>query len=124
MTISRIGLDTSKHVFQIHGVDENEQVVLRRQVRRGEVEKFFAKLAPTRIGIEACGASHLVASRKRVSDWQRHHPQAEDIFLTPRAWRLGIANVLTNCTHPRARESWWLIEACLRALILRRIGDR
>jgi transposase len=58
MTIIRIGLDTSKHVFQVHGVSENEQPVLRRQLRRGEVEKFFAKLAPTRIGIEACGASH------------------------------------------------------------------
>ena len=58
MTIIRIGLDTSKHVFQIHGVDENEQPVLRRQLRRSEVEKFLAKLPPTRIGIEACGASH------------------------------------------------------------------
>src|SRR6266403_3658031 len=58
MTIIRIGLDTSKHVFQIHGVDENEKPELRRQIRRGEVAKFFAKLAPTRIGIEACGASH------------------------------------------------------------------
>ena len=58
MTIIRIGLDTSKHVFQIHGVDENEQPVLRRQIRRQEVAKFFAKLTPTRIGLEACGASH------------------------------------------------------------------
>ena len=58
MTIIRIGLDTSKHVFQLHGVDENEQPVLRRQIRRSEVAKFFAKLAPTRIGMEACGASH------------------------------------------------------------------
>jgi transposase len=58
MTIIRIGLDTSKHVFQIHGVDENEKPVLRRQIRRSEIAKFFAKLAPTRIGIEACGASH------------------------------------------------------------------
>jgi transposase len=58
MTIIRIGLDTSKHVFQIHGVDENERPVLRRQLRRREVAKFFAKLAPTRIGLEACGASH------------------------------------------------------------------
>lgn len=47
MTIIRIGLDTSKHVFQIHGVDENEQVVLRRQIRRSEVAKFFAKQPPT-----------------------------------------------------------------------------
>jgi len=58
MTIIRIGLDTSKHVFQIQGVDENETPVLRRQIRRSEVAKFFAKLAPARIGIEACGASH------------------------------------------------------------------
>ena len=58
MTIIRIGLDTSKHVFQVHGIDENEQPVLCRQVRRSEMEKFFAKLAPTRIGLEACGASH------------------------------------------------------------------
>jgi len=58
MRIIRIGLDTSKHVLQVHGVDENEQPVLRRQLRRSEVEKFFAKLAPSRIGLEACGASH------------------------------------------------------------------
>ena len=58
MTIIRIGLDTSKHVFQIHGVDEGEQPVLRRQLRRHGVVRFFAKLAPTRVGMEACGASH------------------------------------------------------------------
>jgi transposase len=58
MTIIRIGLDTSKHVFQIHGVDENEKPVLQRQLRRSEVAKLFAERAPTRIGIEACGASH------------------------------------------------------------------
>lgn len=58
MRIIRIGLDTAKHVFQVHGVDEQEQPVLRRQLRRGEVEKFFGKLPPTRIGLEACGAAH------------------------------------------------------------------
>src|SRR5436305_283577 len=61
MTIIRIGLDTAKHVFQVHGVDENERAVLRRQLRRGEVEPFFIKLAATRIGLEACGASHYWA---------------------------------------------------------------
>jgi len=58
MRIIRVGLDTSKHVFQVHGVDEADQPVLRRQVRRGEMEKVFAKLPATRIGLEACGASH------------------------------------------------------------------
>ena len=56
--IIRIGLDTSKHVFQLHGVDAQEKVVLRRQLRRGEMERFFTALAPTVIGLEACGASH------------------------------------------------------------------
>lgn len=58
MTIIRIGLDTSKHVFQLHGVDEREAPVLRRQLRRGEIERFFKKLPPTQIGLEACGAAH------------------------------------------------------------------
>ena len=58
MTIIRIGLDTSKSVFQVHGVDEHERPVLRRQLGRAQMEKFFAKLPATRIGLEACGASH------------------------------------------------------------------
>src|SRR5260370_2564128 len=58
MTIIRIGLDTSKHVFQLHGVDASEQPVLRRRLGRKQLEPFFAKLPPTRIGLEACGASH------------------------------------------------------------------
>ena len=59
--IIRIGLDASEHVFQVHGVDDAEQPVLRRQVRRSEMEKFFAEQPPTRIGIEACGAWHYWA---------------------------------------------------------------
>jgi transposase len=56
--ISRIGMDTSKHFFQLHGVNVAEKVVLRRKLRRKEMAAFFEKLAPTVIGIEACGASH------------------------------------------------------------------
>ena len=54
----RIGMDTSKSVFVLHGVDGAERLVLRKRLRRGEVEAFFAGLAPVRVGIEACGASH------------------------------------------------------------------
>jgi transposase len=56
--ISRIGMDTSKHVFQLHGVNAAEVVVLRKKLRRKAVAAFFDKLAPTVIAIEACGASH------------------------------------------------------------------
>ncbi len=56
--VSRIGIDTSKHVFQLHGVDASDEVVLRRKLRRKEMVAFFEKLAPTVVAIEACGASH------------------------------------------------------------------
>lgn len=56
--VIRIGLDTSKDLFQVHGVDGSERVVLRRQLSRSQVAKFFAALSPTVVGLEACGASH------------------------------------------------------------------
>src|SRR5258708_1724652 len=56
--IIRIGMDTSKHIFQLHGVDSAERPVLRRKLRRGEMLAFFAKFPPTIIGMEACAASH------------------------------------------------------------------
>lgn len=56
--IIRVGMDTSKEVFQLHGVNSAEEVVLRRKLRRREMVAFFQKLPPTVIAIEACGASH------------------------------------------------------------------
>jgi transposase len=59
--ISRIGMDTSKHVFQLHGVNAADAPILRKKLRRKEMVAFFEKLAPTVIVIEACGASHHLA---------------------------------------------------------------
>ena len=59
--VIRIGIDTSKSVFVLHGVDAAEQPVLRRKLRRRQMAEFFAKLAPLQIGIEACGAAHYWA---------------------------------------------------------------
>jgi transposase len=56
--ITTIGLDIAKSVFQVHGVDGNGQVVIRRQLKRRYVIAFFEKLAPCLIGIEACASSH------------------------------------------------------------------
>jgi transposase len=58
MEFKRIAIDTSKHVFTLHGVDEQERPILRREFRRAQVEAFFAKLAPTEVVLEACGGSH------------------------------------------------------------------
>src|SRR5271157_695777 len=59
--LARIGMDTSKHFFQLHGVNAAEKVVLRKKLRRKEMVAFFKALAPTVIGIEACGSSHYWA---------------------------------------------------------------
>src|SRR5437764_12868799 len=56
--ITTIGLDIAKSVFQVHGVDADGQVVVRRQLKRRYVLSFFEKLAPCLIGIEACASSH------------------------------------------------------------------
>ncbi len=56
---SMIGLDLAKNVFQVHGIDASGKVVVRRQLRRRQVEKFFAALEPgVVIGMEACGGAH------------------------------------------------------------------
>jgi len=57
-TISTIGLDIAKSVFQVHGVDAAGQVIVRRQLKRRQVLTFFRKLPPCLIGIEACASSH------------------------------------------------------------------
>jgi transposase len=57
-TITTIGLDIAKSVFQVHCVDANGDVVLRRQLKRRYVLAFFQKLPPCLVGIEACASSH------------------------------------------------------------------
>ena len=56
--ISTIGLDLAKSVFQVHGIDAAGRVVVRRQLRRGEVLGFFARLRPCLVGMEACATAH------------------------------------------------------------------
>ncbi|NGO56305.1 IS110 family transposase, partial [Allomesorhizobium camelthorni] len=62
----RIGMDTSKTVFQLHGVDAAEQPVLLKKLRRGRVLAFFAGLSPLKVGMEACGAAHYWARELRA----------------------------------------------------------
>lgn len=58
MKIKAIGLDLAKHVFQVHGVDAQEQPLLRRQLKRAQVLAFFARLEPCLVGMEACASAH------------------------------------------------------------------
>src|SRR3984885_7118801 len=58
MSISMIGLDTAKTVFQIHGVDETGRMEIRRKLRRNDLITFFEKQATCTVVMEACGAAH------------------------------------------------------------------
>ncbi len=59
--ITTIGLDTAKQVFQLHGVDNEGNAILRRRLRRSEVLKFFSKVPSCVVGLEACGGAHYWA---------------------------------------------------------------
>ena len=56
--VSTIGLDIAKSVFQVHGVDVESTVVVRKRVSRAKVLEFFAALPPCLVGIEACPTAH------------------------------------------------------------------
>lgn len=57
-SISTIGPDVAKSVFQVYGVDAAGQVVIRRQLERRHVLAFFQKLPSCLVGVEACASSH------------------------------------------------------------------
>jgi len=65
MQASTIGFDLAKNVFQVHGIDANEKVVVRKQLRRGQVISFFEGLAPCLVGMEACATAHHWARELR-----------------------------------------------------------
>ena len=53
-----IGVDLAKNVFQVHGVDADGAVIVRRQLRRAQMLTFFKKQPPCLVGMEACATSH------------------------------------------------------------------
>ena len=61
MQITTIGLDIAKNMFQVHGIDAAEKVVVRKQLRRGQVMRFFEQLSPCLVGLEACATAHYRA---------------------------------------------------------------
>ena len=67
MKISTIGIDLAKTVFQVHGVNAQGKVVLKKQLRRDQMAAFFANLPPCLIGMEACGSAHHWARKLQQS---------------------------------------------------------
>lgn len=61
MNVTRVGLDLAKDVFQVHGVDRHDRVVVRRRLKRSQVAEFFSQLEPCVVGMEACAGAHYWA---------------------------------------------------------------
>jgi transposase len=61
MEVSTVGLDLAKNVFQVHAINSTGEVVVRKTLRRGQMQRFFEQLDPCLVGIEACGTSHYWA---------------------------------------------------------------
>jgi hypothetical protein len=95
MQIATIGLDLAKHVFQVHGIDAAEKVVIRKQFRRGQVLKFFEALSPCLIGMEACASAHY---------WARELTKfGHTVRLMPA--KDGLMSGATRTTRPMPRRS-------------------
>ena len=71
MQITTIGLDIAKNVFQVHGIDAAEKVVVRKQLRRSQVLEFFKALPPCLIGMEACARPFAETKRPRARPLSR-----------------------------------------------------
>ena len=68
MQITTIGLDIAKNVFQAHGIDAAEKVVVRKQLRRGQVLGFFKALPPCLVGIESQGVADAEHTARRSAN--------------------------------------------------------
>ena len=79
MQVTTIGLDLAKNVFQVHGIDATEKVVIRKQLRRGQVIKFFEALAPCLVGMEACATAHHWARELTKLGYQVRLMPAKDV---------------------------------------------
>jgi transposase len=94
-TVTTIGFDIAKSVFQVHGVDAAGEVVIRRQLKRRFVLAFFQKLPPCLVGIEACASSHYwsrelqaLGHTVRASRRSNHGLQGHDAVARCRGARL------------------------------------
>jgi hypothetical protein len=94
--VSTIGVDIAKSVFQIHGVDTDGTVVIRKRIGRAKVLEFFAGLPPCLVGMEACATAHQWAPNvvpELLELWRR---SVEPAALTDNAAAPAFVAYWTN----------------------------
>src|ERR1700674_492677 len=101
MQITTIGLDIAKNVFQVHGIDAKEKVVVRKQLRRGQVMAFFKALPPCLIGMEACATAHYWARELRKLGPEVRLSAAKDGKPSPKRNKNDAADAEAICEAVR-----------------------
>lgn len=124
--LATVGIDLAKSVFQIHGVDENGLVLVRRQLRRNQLLAFFQNRPRCLIGMEACAGAH---------DWGRRlQEMGHDVRLMPPSYvkpyvkreKTDAAHAAAICeavTRPSMRFVAIKSEACSSVMVLHRTRD-
>jgi transposase len=125
--IITIGLDIAKSVFQVHGVDASGSVVVRRQLRRAELLKYFGSLPPCLVGMEACGSAHYWARQIGALGHEvRLLPPAHVKPYVKRGKKNDAADAAAICeavTRPQMRSVPVKSEAGQAVLLLHRARD-
>ena len=57
-SVTRVGLDLAKKVFQVHAIDANGEIVVARKLARGRLIRFFSELPRCVVAMEACSSAH------------------------------------------------------------------
>ena len=116
MKYKRIAIDTSKHVFTLHGIDEQERAVLRRELRRGQVEAFFAKQDATEVVLEACGGSH---------HWGRLFSRlGHDVRLIPPQYVKPFVKRAKNDRNDAEAISEAASRPCMRSVVVKTVDQQ
>jgi len=101
MQVTTIGLDIAKNVFQVHGIDTTEKVVVRTQLRRGQVLAFFKALAPCLVGMEACATAHYWARELTKLGHQVRLMPAKDVKAYVKRNKNDAADAAAICEAVR-----------------------
>jgi transposase len=101
MQITTIGLDIAKNVFQVHGIDAAEKVVVRKQLRRSQVIAFFKALPPCLVGMEACATAHYWARELTKLGHQVRLMPAKDVKAYVKRNKNDAADAAAICEAVR-----------------------
>src|ERR1700739_1372011 len=103
MQITTIGLDIAKNVFQVHCINAEEKVVVRKQLRRGQVLRFFEELSPCLVGLEACATSHYWARELTKLGHEVRLMPAKDVKAYVKRHKNDAADAEAICGAVRRR---------------------